>query len=484
MNGPAGGSGSRLAALAMTLLLVVVTGKVTWAEETASPPLQVRVEAAGPEGLAGLVLLGTAETGTAVQVMAVGAPAGTTAVIQRGACGGTEASLVALLGDLGAGGQVQTVVPLAMGTLTDGSHAVVFHPGLDLSTSLGCGDIPAVEAPAPTGAPLPSTGPDAPARDSFSSERFGYSLTWGEPWQRLEVPPQEGVELLSLGNSVGSVHLSAYEGHRGEALACRADWEGRVMQALAQGQISGLALATQPDGQPLAGGDDTLARGGYSYTLTLEGQPPRDQVDVLECRRLSATAVLAVVLVSPAGSFADQLALFDALVADIVMPELPQPPIESPGAPTPAPQPSPGPATPAPPPTDDPVCLGAAEWVTRTSERLDRIDALMAEADKIAGRMDLAGYTAAVASLEGQLYDMIARQTQESVPLIAVEANARVVSAYEVLADGANQLLDAFAIGTDLAAYNRAVARVQEAVELMTEVRRDIGRIKGRCGIP
>lgn len=485
MSGPAGGSGSRLPVLAVALLLLVVTGSVASAEETASPPVQVRVEAAGPEGLAGLVLLGTVEAGTAVQVMAVGAPPGTTAVIQRGTCGATGATLVALLGDLGAGGQVQTVVPLDLGRLTDGSHAVVFHPGLDLSTRLGCGDIPAVEAPAPSGAPVPPTGPDAPAGDSFTSERFGYTVAWDETWQRLEVAPQEDVELLSLGDSVASVHLSAYEGHDGDALACRADWEGRVMEALAAGRITGLVLAAGPGGTPIAWGDDALARGGYRYTLTLEGQAPLDQVDVFECRRLSSTAVLTLVLVSPAEAFEDQLARFEALVAGIAMPSLPQPPIESPQAPTPEPTPVPTPEpapTPAPTPTGDPACIGAAEWMTRTSERLDRIDALMAEADKIAGRMDLAGYTAAVASLEGQLYDMIARQTQEPVPLIAAEANAKVVTAYEVLADAAAQLLDAFATGTDLAAYNRAVARVQEAVELMTDARRDIGQIKGRCG--
>ena len=75
---------------------------------------------------------------------------------------------MALLGDLGASGQVQTTVPVPFETLTDGAHVVAFHPGLDMETVVGCGVIPAVAAapdvPAATLAPLPAASAAAPTR--------------------------------------------------------------------------------------------------------------------------------------------------------------------------------------------------------------------------------------------------------------------------------------------------------------------------------
>src|SRR5664279_4428953 len=45
-------------------------------------------------------------------VLAVGAPAGTTAVIHAGTCAAIDSTPVGLLGDVGAAGQISTVIPV------------------------------------------------------------------------------------------------------------------------------------------------------------------------------------------------------------------------------------------------------------------------------------------------------------------------------------------------------------------------------------
>ena len=131
------------------------------AQDQAPGPVQVQVQAMGSTGVAGIALLAPAGDGTAVQVLVMGAPEGTSAVIHPGGCDVADATLVALLGDLGAGGQVQVTVPVPFETLADGGHVVAFHPGLDMTTLVGCGVIPAVAAPPDV--PAASLAPPAPS---------------------------------------------------------------------------------------------------------------------------------------------------------------------------------------------------------------------------------------------------------------------------------------------------------------------------------
>lgn len=261
-------------------------------------PIQVPVEALGPMGISGVALLSTAAAGTAVQLLAVGAPADTTAIVHVGACDAIDPTLVALLGDVSATGQIQTTIPVPFDALTDGRHVIVFHPGLDLSTAVACGRIPATDGVA----------------DS--------------------------------------------------------------------------------------------------------GPPPVDQ-----------------------------------------------PPIQDPAAP-------------------DPGCLGVADWVAATEARLDRVSELLDEADGIAARMDVAATAAALASLEGELQAMVARQSQEPVPPVAGDVNQDAISAYEALAGATRRTYEALTFSTDPASSARAAAAYEEAAELMGEVGRDLGRLRGECAVP
>ncbi len=111
------------------------------------PGITLTIDPVGEAGISGLAILSPRQDGTAANVLAVGAPKGTTAVIHAGACDAIDPAPVGLLGDVGAAGQLSTMVPVSYGVVADGRHIVAFHPGLDLATTLGCGQIPAVAGP-------------------------------------------------------------------------------------------------------------------------------------------------------------------------------------------------------------------------------------------------------------------------------------------------------------------------------------------------
>ena len=309
---------SRSISLTLVLVVSALVPGIALAQDQAPGPVQVQVQPVGSTGVAGIALLAPAGGGTAVQVLVMGAPEGTSAVIHPGGCDVPDASLVALLGDLGTGGQVQVTVPVPFETLTDGGHVVAFHPGLDMATLVGCGVIPAVAAP-----------PDAPAA--------------------------------------------------------------------------------------------SLA-------------PPAPSLAPLE------------VLPEPA-------------------PTLAQPP----------------PPEPAPTPAPDPACLEVAPWIELTEGRLTRVSEALSDLDATAARYDLPAYLAGLASLEGELRVMASQQAQGPVPAAAADLNQRALGTYEAYMDAARQLYESLTISVDVNNYSRALGQYEEATQLMGEVQRGLGELKGRC---
>jgi hypothetical protein len=148
-------------ALATALTLVLAAPIAAQAPAT----IQVPLAAAAPDGPEGLAILSLADTGSAVQVLAPGAPDGTTAVIQRGTCDIPGMELVGLIGQIPATGQASAIVPVPLATLADGGHVVALHAGLDFATALACGAIPATPGldpgPAATVPPGPGATPTA-----------------------------------------------------------------------------------------------------------------------------------------------------------------------------------------------------------------------------------------------------------------------------------------------------------------------------------
>ncbi|HKZ91383.1 MAG TPA: hypothetical protein VJZ50_04530 [Candidatus Limnocylindrales bacterium] len=315
-------------ALSVALFGVLIPAEAALAQDPAPIPVQVQVSAVGASGVAGIALLYPAASGTAVQLLVVGAPAGTTAVIHPGRCDAPDSALVALLGDVGVSGQVQLTVPVSFEMLTDGAHVVALHPGLDMATQLGCGAIPAVVAPVPD-------GPDASAAPTPVP---------------VDAPP-----------------------------------------------------ALQPIEAPT-----------------------------------------------------------------------------SPPTPEPTHAPTPGPTL-APTPTLDPACVGVEPWIAATEGRISRISEALSDLNTVAGRYDLPAYLAGLASLEGEVQVMVSRQSQEVVPGVAGEVNGRAISAFETYVDAARQIYDSLTTSVDVNTYSRAMSRYQEATELIGEVQRGIGELRGRC---
>ena len=149
-----------VAVLVASLAVAPMTAAAATAAQAPPAPLQVPLSATEPSGPGGLAVLTAAESATTVQVLVQDAPEGAIATIHPGTCAELESGIVGLVGELGAGGQAQAIVPVPLSSLADGGHAVALHPGLDFTTTLACGAIPQVAALPPAPEPLPEPVPE------------------------------------------------------------------------------------------------------------------------------------------------------------------------------------------------------------------------------------------------------------------------------------------------------------------------------------
>jgi hypothetical protein len=301
------------------LLGVALSGQAASAAIAAEAPGSISIELApvGPEGLGGLALLAAVEGGTSVQVLVVGAPAGTTAVIHAGDCGAFDPTPVGLLGELGDG-QLGSSLPLALGSLADGGHVVVLHRGLELAEAIGCGPIPALAVapgPAASAAPLPEGSPSA---------------------------------------------------------------------------------------APVA-------------TLT------------------------------------------------------------TPASPTPA----------SPSPTAiDPACVGVADWSAATEARLDELQALSDEADRLAGLFDLPGYVGAIEAFAAAVQSAAAEQASRPVPGAASSVNDQALTTYAALGDAAALFLHYYTVEMTFEIYGLATSTWDQAKGMVSDLRRETSRLLATCEGP
>src|SRR5664279_2540141 len=87
------------AVLALLVAAATLPPLATLAQSSAGlPATTLTIDAVGANGLSGLAILTPRDTGTAANVLAVGAPAGTTAVIHAGTCAAIDSTPVGLLG--------------------------------------------------------------------------------------------------------------------------------------------------------------------------------------------------------------------------------------------------------------------------------------------------------------------------------------------------------------------------------------------------
>ena len=158
-----GGSALRATTVLLAALIVLSGGAIPLVGSAQSdaeqPGTTLTIDAVGTAGVSGLAILTARDGGTAANVLAVGAPKGTTVIVHAGTCAAIDPAPVGLLGDLGGASQLSTVIPVAFATVADGRHVVAFHPGLDLATVLGCGQVPLVTTAIASGDPGAGAAP-------------------------------------------------------------------------------------------------------------------------------------------------------------------------------------------------------------------------------------------------------------------------------------------------------------------------------------
>jgi hypothetical protein len=153
-------------------------------------------------------------------------------------------------------------------------------------------------------------------------------------------------------------------------------------------------------------------------------------------------------------------------------------PAATPLATTPVLAPSPSPAT------MDPACVGVAEWAAATEARLDAIQQLSDEADRLAGMYLLPEYVAAIADFASGVQIAAADQASQAVPEAAGEADDQALRTYAALADAASLFLQYYTVEMSYELYGRATSTYDQAKRMVNDLRRETGRLASACEGP
>ncbi len=465
-----------------TLALGAIVPVAVAQEEAART--SVRIEPVGANGLKGFAILTALADGTSVQVSVQDPPADTSAAIHRGPCADLDVDPVALLGLIPDRALITTTLAAPFATLADGGHALVVHPGMDFATVLGCGTIPAVATVAPTDAP------GSPATvERYDGARYPFAISWSAPWTRQDHAGSDTVEALKLSDGTNTVFLEAFDQVGGDALACRDDWEDRLNQAVRERQIQSLAPANDADGNPIWDGDTERARGGYTWARP--DKPDQVWAELIDCRRLSDTAVLLISHVALADAYLAGVPAVDRLLAGLELtgvvatptgaPATPAPLVTPEPAPTPEPTPEPTPApvvTPEPAPTPD--CTGMQPWVDRATARVERLGDVGRRVERSRGVREvyIQELRAALPELDAIRREQAADQPPASlapIQRLLDDLYGTTIEAYGILADG-------FQYG-DQSLLGQADAKGRAIEEIGKQIRTDAQKILTPCGI-
>ena len=450
-------------------------------------------------GVKGVVLLRpSTDGGTAVQVLVAQAPQGTVAVIHPGTCEAIDPSLVALLGDVGTGASLQVTIPIEIGSLADGAHALALYEDIGFATTLACGTIPATgPGPAPELSAQPTAASDV---GTYSSPRYGFSVTWDPTWQRVDDPPPEGVDRITLDDGLNTIQIAGYHSEAGDAASCVAAWEDSLFAGVRDGSVGDLAPLQGADGTRVAGGDAAHAWAAYSY---LHQPLTTETADYRECWSLADGTMVELGHVAFIDDYEAGVLGRQAIVATLVLPDVPAPASQGPEV-VPAPEevPSPEVVPPedvsstevVPPPEDvppedvpppeatlDPACDGVPAWVDATRGRLDRIVDLQTEADAFVTDGDVDGYVASVGRFAGEVRELLAGQQSDLVPDLALSANEDAIETFGHYIDAGETLYSHIKVAASTGTYQRFLDAIGAANEGAGSVRTQLGELSGRC---
>lgn len=284
---------------------------------------QVVIEPVGADGVRGMALLSPMATGgTSVQLLVVGAPTDTFAVIHGGTCDAIDPTPVALLGDVSTTTQLTAATPFQ--TLADGGHVLALHAGLDLTRAVGCGAIPATSV-TPVGTEAPVAG------EGFTAPDGSFAIEWPADWVPYATAPVEGESRLGLQKGATSVLLAGRIGRDPDAQACVRNARQELFDRLDAGTLRDLAPLTDGTGATISGVEDDRAWLAYRY-VSVEQTGEFDVADYLECRT-SGDAVVLILHRSTPDTYAASATERDLLLARLRIP----------GGTGPAPTAAPGP---------------------------------------------------------------------------------------------------------------------------------------------
>jgi plastocyanin len=192
---------------------------------------------------------------------------------------------------------VVTLLPSADGGATDA--AVTLAASADA--------VAATEAQAPA----PST--------TYTSPTFGYTIGYGETWQETENVSTDGRDRFVLFNGTSYITFTGEEAFNGDPQNCVDTF---VQQLIADPNVNDARLATDDQGQPLEGG--TAATGSFAiYDHDYDfGNRVEPYTLFVGCVPLSeGEAVLAIVQNVPTDDYNEQLALREALLRGLTLPQ-------------------------------------------------------------------------------------------------------------------------------------------------------------------
>ena len=159
--------------------------------------------------------------------------------------------------------------------------------------------------------------PDPPPSSTYTSPTYNYTISYGPTWEEVENISGNGRDQLVLFNETSHITFIGVREFGGDPQACV---DAFVAQRTADPNVSNLALATDEEGNPLAGGTEaTGSHAVYSHDYTF-----RDRVEpytlFVGCIPLIPNeAVLAIVQNVPTAEYGDQVELREALFRGLTL---------------------------------------------------------------------------------------------------------------------------------------------------------------------
>jgi hypothetical protein len=411
-------------------------------------PLAVPLQPVASPTTSGLATLTSAGTGTAVQLLVVGAPAGAIATIQSGTCAALDPTPTHLLQPLDDTGRSESTIPATVDELRQGFAIAIHGPQVELIRPLACGDIPAASGQAPTApvAPTATATRDANAA-SYTSPTYGYVVSWEAPWRQAPNPAGVGADYLQLTNGTSTLTFEGLTDPGRPLEACPSDVATLLQESPS---ISELGAATDAAGRPIAGATSDRAWAGYRFTVALEGGAEEERVMYVECRPAGAGGRLHVFHVAPAAAYEAEVAAREQVLSTLSFGSV------DPAVVTPT--------TPAQPtaPVTDPACVGVAEWRAAVDAVIEDWDALKREAEQI---MLLPGSVETATSY----LDIADRATLIAGDLARLIPPPTAAAAQESLLDAMQQAIDA--------TYRQSLATAAADLDALVELDEEFDRI-------